>query len=237
MAAESWDAFYHSDLQGLYALLVAPALFLVYRIVGREPGETASPSDRFVRVYALVFCLETLLDPIATGPLTRVAELGESASTAVMLLFVLLGDFRVFLPVLFLTRPGAGFSSALGWSALLTTIVPVSAYAIYFMLGLLVEDLHGQVLWIVYEIEFVVMALVLRGRVIPQRLAGANPQVGAALRRATAFAAGYYGLWVASDLLIVGAGLDVGWLLRAVPNQLYYAFWIPFFYASWFARR
>ena len=237
MAAESWDAFYHSDLQGLYALLVAPALFLIYWLADRKHAKARSPSDRFVRVYALIFCLETLLDPIANGPLTRLAALGETASTALMLLFVLLGDFRVFLPVLFLTRPGDGLPSALRTSALLTTIVPVCAYAIYFSLGLLVEDLHGQVLWIVYELGFLAVALVLRNRAIPRRLEGADSQADVVLRRATTFVAVYYGLWAASDLLIVGAGLDGGWLLRAVPNQLYYAFWIPFFYVSWFARR
>lgn len=234
MGAESWEAFYRSDLQGLYALLVIPALFLLFWLADTDRGD-ASASDRFVRVYALVFCLETLLDPIATGPLTRLANLGDGASSAVMLLFVLLGDFRVFLPVLFLTRPQAGLGSALYASALLTTIVPVGAYATYYALGLLLE-VHGQVLWIAYELGFLAMALVLRNRVIPQRLAGAEAGVGAALQRATTFAAVYYGLWASADLLIVAAGLDVGWLLRVLPNQLYYGFWIPFFYWSWFAR-
>jgi len=27
--------------------------------------------------------------------------------------------------------------------------------------------------------------------------------------------------------------LDAGWLLRALPNQLYYAFWVPFVWLTW----
>jgi len=138
-----------------------------------------------------------------------------------------------------LTRPSEGLAAALRSSALLTTIVPICAYAIYYVLGLLFEDLHGQVLWIAYELGFLSLALYLRARVIPRRLAGgsAESQASFALRRTTTFAAVYYALWATSDLLIIGADLDMGWLLRVVPNQLYYAFWIPFFYWVWFARR
>ncbi len=57
MVAESWDAFYHTDLQGLYGLLVAPALFLVYWLADTNRRGSAAPGDRFVRAYALVFCL------------------------------------------------------------------------------------------------------------------------------------------------------------------------------------
>jgi hypothetical protein len=42
----------------------------------------------------------------------------------------------------------------------------------------------------------------------------------------------YYALWATADLLIRYGGIDAGWLLRALPNQLYYAFWIPFAYAT-----
>jgi hypothetical protein len=52
-----------------------------------------------------------------------------------------------------------------------------------------------------------------------------------ALQRCASFVVVYYGLWATSDLLILG-GLDAGWLLRAVPNQLYYAVWIPFVYLT-----
>jgi hypothetical protein len=53
------------------------------------------------------------------------------------------------------------------------------------------------------------------------------------VRRALLFAVAYYGLWASSDVLIL-LGVDHAWLLRAVPNQLYYAFWTPF---VWFLAR
>ena len=49
------------------------------------------------------------------------------------------------------------------------------------------------------------------------------------------FTAAYYALWLAADVLIVVAGLDLGWALRMVPNQLYYAFWTPFVYFRFFS--
>jgi hypothetical protein len=38
----------------------------------------------------------------------------------------------------------------------------------------------------------------------------------------------YYGLWALSDTLWITTSLDAAWLLRMVPNQLYYAFFVPF---------
>jgi len=51
------------------------------------------------------------------------------------------------------------------------------------------------------------------------------------------FAAGFlYALWAAADLLIV-AGFDAGWAVRLVPNQLYYAWYVPFVYWRFFSSR
>ena len=54
------------------------------------------------------------------------------------------------------------------------------------------------------------------------------PGVGLGLRRVLGYVAVYYALWASADVLILYGGLDVGWLLRVVPNQLYYAFFVPF---------
>jgi hypothetical protein len=40
-----------------------------------------------------------------------------------------------------------------------------------------------------------------------------------------------------ADLLIVVGGLDLGWAIRIVPNQLYYSFWVPFAYWRFFSIR
>ena len=71
MGFESWHAFYTSDLQGVYSLLVLPAFFLLSLFAtGRARGPRGeSAQARFVRLYALGWSVETLIDPIATGPL------------------------------------------------------------------------------------------------------------------------------------------------------------------------
>ena len=90
MGLESFDAFYHSNLQSVYLLLVLPALFLTYWwAVDRPSRSSDTASMRFVRIYALVFCVETMIDPIATGPLVKILGGG---GTALGLLFVLLGE-------------------------------------------------------------------------------------------------------------------------------------------------
>jgi len=74
-------------------------------------------------------------------------------------------------------------------------------------------------------------------QIVPQQVPPDQPALRDFLRDALAYLALYYALWAGADVLIQIAGLDVGWLLRVVPNQLYYAFWIPFVVARFFARR
>ena len=47
----------------------------------------------------------------------------------------------------------------------------------------------------------------------------------------------YYAGWLFADLLIQIGGFDFGWLIRVIPNQLYYAFWVPVVFFAFFARR
>jgi len=231
MEFESWQQFYQSDLQGFTSLIVVPALFFVYLLVGRGPRERADGSDeaRFVRTYALVFCAETICDPLFTGPVTKALELGDTASSVLMIPFVLLGDFRVLLPVFFLAGVGASHGQRAFRAAALTLLVPAFAVSVDAVIGWLRPDLDAQFLWIVYELAFLTLALTLRHRFVPRWTAD-RPDLGRRLRALLSYAATYYALWAASDLLIFQGGVDAGWLLRALPNQLYYAFWVPFAY-------
>jgi hypothetical protein len=89
------------------------------------------------------------------------------------------------------------------------------------------------VLWLVYELGFVALALVLRRRIDGGLAAGASERDRRLLRALLLYAAGYYALWASADALIL-AGFDAGWGLRILPNQLYYAFTVPFVYFSYF---
>jgi hypothetical protein len=203
---------------------------------GRErAARSGDPEKRFLLLYAVAFSAATILDPIATGPLARALELPSAAQTALMLFFVLLGDWRVLLAAFALALPPARRERAAAWSAAATFVVPVSAFAIDALLRIRWPALPGQVLWLVYELGFLALALGLRARVLPRLAAGAGPEGLGVARAVLAYAAGYYALWALADALIL-AGFDEGWALRVLPNQLYYAFTVPFVYFAGSAR-
>ena len=235
MSAETpWHAFYQSDLQSLYALVAVPAAFLVTALA--RPVRSADPQARFVFLWSIAFALETILDPIATGPLSHALALPDAGKQAVMLLFVLLGDWRVLLVVFALAYRPERRARAFAHSAALTCMVPIFAYLTDFRLRFLWPELPGQVLWLVYELGFAALALVLRGPLLPRLAAGARDAERRLLRAILAWAACYYLLWAGADVLIL-AGFDAGWGLRIVPNQLYYAFTVPFVYFRSFGWR
>jgi hypothetical protein len=237
----TWHDLYASDLQSPWALLVVPVLFLVWFARGGRPGGAAAlpAAAPFVAGYAVFFALETILDPLATGPLSRALGLaGGAGGTAVMVFFVLLGDFRVYLLLFGLLAIAAqrDWRSALPTAAAWTLLVPLIAYPLHLALHAARPSADPNSIWLIYEVLFAAVALALRVRLLPARL----PE-GTALRAflgaALLYVAVYYALWASADVLIQIAGLDVGWLLRVVPNQLYYSFWVPFVVFRFFARR
>jgi len=231
----SWEALYRSDLQGTWALLVVPALFLVYAaLAGRARADASSrPDARWLLAYSVVFAVETLVDPLATGPLVRALGLGPGAASAVGFLFVWLGDFRVLLLVFALAR-----ARRHAWlrAVVASLLVPALDLALYHgLLRALWPELPGQTLWLIHEVGFCALALALCIWGVP-RLTPPEPLGHRRfLRGALLYAALYYALWAKSDLLIL-AGVDAGWGLRILPNQLYYACWVPFVF-FWFTHR
>jgi hypothetical protein len=233
----TWRDAYSSDFQSLWALLLVPFAFLVYRLVRGAPDARGAQDAlrreaAFIGVYSLGWTLETLLDPIVGGPLTRALGWSETfAGTVVMFVFVLLGDLRVFLLVFGLAGPGA-LPRALGFSL----IVPVVTGVLYATVSWLVPDLPGQTLWLIYEIGFVAMAVWLARVWIPNKLGPERAALRSMLTSCIAFVAAYYALWATSDLVIL-LGVDEGWGLRMLPNQMYYALFVPFVYVRYFAMR
>jgi len=237
MGFGTWQELYRSDLQSVYALVALPALFLVYLATRghRRAARAADPQARFVFLYSVAFGVETILDPLATGPLARALGLSDLGQTLVLLPFVLLGDWRVlFLVFALAAGPGRRALAALR-SAGLTLVVPAFAWSTHALLRLRHPELPGQVLWLVYELAFLALALGLRAFALPRLAAGAGPRVLRVLRGVLALAATYYALWALADALIL-AGLDAGWALRMLPNQLYYALTVPFVFFAYFGR-
>ena len=130
MAEFSWHAVYYSDLQSPYALLVVPFAFLAWRLAAPADERRAESAGaaRFVSILTLVFAVETMIDPIATGPLLRLELFRDNpASTFVPFLFVLLGDLRVLLLAIGVARPERGFQQNLAWALGTALVAPVTA--------------------------------------------------------------------------------------------------------------
>ena len=229
MGADGWYAFYHGEAQALWLLLL-PALFLAWRLTerGTRGGAVDPRASGFVALWALFFAIEALLDVIATGPLVRALGLeGTLASKLLLFVFVLLGDFRVFVLLLFLAGRERVLRESILDAARLTALVPLVAGVGFYAGGSLVGGFPGQVLWLFYEVAFVAVALYLRERWIPARVPPESAALRDYLRAVSGFVALYYALWAASDLLIL-AGVDGAWGLRALTNQLYYGLFVPF---------
>jgi hypothetical protein len=239
MDATPFHDAYYSDLQSLYGLWVIPLAFLVWRFTSPpEVGRALVPeATRFVSGLTIFFAVATMLDPFSTGPLIRSDALADTKATSLIpFFFVLLGDLRVLLLAIGVARPERGLRQNLGWAAGTMLIVPVATAAVEISLGLFFDELHGQIRWMVYEAGFLVLCVALSRRWVPRSLGGDPLYTPKAtyLRGLFAYSAAYYALWLAADVLIV-AGLDVGWAIRMVPNQLYYGFWVVFAYARFFS--
>lgn len=228
--------FYTSDLQSAYAVWPVPLLFLAWlRTRGGRPATTRDAA--FVRAYATFFAVETVLDSLATGPLTKLLGLaGTPVGLAVLIFFVLLGDFRVLYLLQRLSFPERTRERLLAESAAWTLIVPLSALSIRSALDTVAGPLGENAIWLIYELCFLVLAIALRQVVLPRWVVGpGRARRLAYLRSVAAYAAVYYALWATADVLIQVLDLDLGWALRVIPNQLYYAFFVPFAYFRYFS--
>ncbi|MBM4383468.1 MAG: hypothetical protein FJ091_08875 [Deltaproteobacteria bacterium] len=235
MSAPTWQAFYNAGWQFPFAVMVVPFAFLLYRAIARERREDAlDPAlAPFVSLWVTLFTLETLLDPVATGPFAKwlgaqFTAAGLHPNLAGNLLgttFVVLGDFRVFWLVLRFRTPEQTTRRAALEAAALSTIAPVLA-------GLVsLSGVPAQAMWLTHELISLVLAFALARLALPN--AATHPHHAQFVRRVLGYMAAYYGLWAAADVIIL-AGYDTGWPVRLVPNQLYYGFFVPFVWRGFF---
>ena len=223
----SWQALYQSQAQSLYALVVLTILFLGVLLV-RGFARTAGVEPHaagFVRIWTVVAGLVTLADPIATGLLG-----------VPMLPFVLAGDYRVLVLLLVVMQPGRARPSALLEAVPWTLAVPGLAYGLYRGLDAVRGGVPETVLWLIYEVAFVGLCVVLATQVVPRRIGRERVHTRRFCWAVLAFVGLYYTLWAVADVAIL-SGRDWGWALRLVPNQLYYGLLVPFCYALFFAER
>jgi len=227
----NWHDAYSTDFQSLWALLAIPLGFLAYLLTrGSLPGSRRG--DHFIAAYCLFWTLETLLDPIVGGPVAQALGWSEGLmGSATLFLFVYLGDLRVF--VLFF---GLCEGGALKRAMAFALIVPVITGVVYGTASWLYPGLAGQWMWLIYELGFAAMAVWLVRWWTPASCPTEREELRSMLSSCGAYVASYYLLWASCDVLIL-LGVDEGWGLRMLPNQLYYALWVPFVYVRYWSTR
>src|SRR5204863_8155794 len=143
------------DAQALYGVCAIPAAFLIVLVidVARRPDRVAVEprASDFLRLYAIVFTVETIVDPIAGGPLLRWLGIGdEPVAMVVVFFFVLLGDFRVFVLLFGLAarHTGRPLGRVLLEAAAWTLFVPLVTLVVHRVLTAVFGELPGQTVWL-----------------------------------------------------------------------------------------
>lgn len=184
----------------------------------------------FLSAWAVLFTVEITLDAYLTGAWSPLLAHHAALIGTVAVPFVILGDYRYFVLVERQVQRGPrAFGIALAWSLLVPVIAFGTAHAIPHAF------IDTRRLFLLYELLFIIVALVFRFVRMPRRFARAAmpvpERVQRWLRRLTEFELAVYVLWAAADIMIFAFG-DIGFLVRIVPNVLYYAVFIPFALAT-----
>jgi len=204
-----FQLFYDGHFQHPALLWLAASAALVYclRRKGLRPR---------MRLYCVALGVLSLVDAWFTSTsIPGVGKLPTALAGVVPLFFVLAGDFRYLLLVSTATPGGdldlspRRIAAALG----LTAIVPLLSQALMLLMPAAWNT--PRTLYVVYEMLFIVLTLVLL-QVAPRL------RESAWLRRVSLFVILYYGLWAIADAIILATGSDLGFALRIFPNVLYY---------------
>lgn len=173
------------------------------------------PRGTFLFRWAALFGLVLAADATITGawsPLPSSSPLFTPLSIA----FVILGDARFFYLQERFSRPDASRLRVTIVAALTSLVVPVTSTLLREVFPLLSE---GRWLFLTYELLALGWVLgtwrVRYGR-------DHDPETRRWLVRVTAIFATLYALWATADVLIL-LDVELGYLLRIVPNVLYYA--------------
>lgn len=216
------------SLQGFYEsawqqprLLGALGLLLGGAAAGAASrGRATDPRQAFLARWTQLFALEALIDCVLTGASSPLGQ-NTPAMTAAAVVFVILGDLRLYLLLARLSRPrwrGAALAEALG-AALAPSLVIA---ALKRLAPWLVAN--GRHIFLIYELTALIPLALWGFALLPARLREV-PEERRWLVGAVAFFAAQYALWAAADVGILW-GADLAWGLRVVPNAMYYALFV-----------
>jgi hypothetical protein len=200
-------ALYDSGWHHPFAAYLGLAVLVV--LLARMPRGT------FLFRWAALFGLVLAADATITGawsPLPSSSPLFTPLSIA----FVILGDARFFYLQERFAHPDASTLRVTIVAALTSLVVPVTSTLLREVFPLLSE---GR--WLFLGYELLALAFVLGTWLVRYRPA-LDPETRRWLVRVTAIFATLYALWATADVLIL-LDVELGHLLRIVPNVLYYA--------------
>lgn len=206
--------FYESFVQ--HPLLLWGAALVGLVVALSRPGLSGT-----VRAYCVALAAISLFDAwLTSDQVVGIGTLSGASASVVPLTFVLVGDFRYFLfvesakPNGTLCTSAESFARASAW----TLLVPLASQLVVLAMG----SNQPRILFLIYEMLFVMVSIGI-GRVYLPRRSGALRWT----RRVTRFVIAYYALWAAADALILTIGADAAFLLRVLPNVLYYGGLVP----------
>ncbi|MBL8604864.1 MAG: hypothetical protein JNK72_23250 [Myxococcales bacterium] len=204
------EAFYASPLQQPLAVGLASLVGAAYALSARAGLASLGPAGPR---WAVCFALAIVADAALTAPSS---PLTGAAATAASFIFVTLGDFRAYWVLKKAqddTRPAAPWALGLALApSLLVALGKVVAPAFFSV---------ARQLYLFYELASLGLLLALGVGLSARGLA--HPRL---FRGALALALGHYALWALSDVLIL-SGVSMGYLLRMLPNLLYYGAFVP----------
>jgi len=215
----SYSGIYHSPWHNPGLLLLGNGIFLIYMLV-RKGG------DAFLRKLLLSYAFLAIADILITGGLSPVPAY---AQPYVPFPFIILGDTRFFFVVERYARPEAR-NSPVGRvflkSFLISLIVPATAY---FAQQGFFPKADARWMFLFYELFFLVVASCFIRIVFPAQSASADisPDQRRWLHGIILFELVFYALWATADVVIL-SGREWGYLLRIVPNVLYYVGFVWF---------
>jgi hypothetical protein len=190
-------------------------------------------SQSFLAGWATLFLFTIAADAMVTGGFAPVPK-GTPLEQNLAVAFVILGDFRYFLVVEAFAWSRAaphGLGPPRAWlvAAILAFVVPVLSLVSQRVWPAFFSN--ARHIFLQYELMMFVLVGVMRFVVLPRRLASFDVDLRAWLYRVTTFVIVQYGLWATADVLIL-SGVEAGFLLRIVPNALYYGAFVPYVFLS-----
>lgn len=139
--------------------------------------------------------------------------------------FVLLGDARVYALVEHEASASPSRSrrvfEGLAWGALVSVLMAPLARTVP------VFQRNPRTLFLTYELLALTQALAWRQVRLPRASSRVSPDVMRWLREVTGLVAVQYALWALADVVILWVH-PVGFLLRVVPNVLYYGLFVGY---------